>query len=69
MVLELDGISGVIIMAYKFVQAPWEQSPTAIQRLEDGAFIPFDIANTDYQEYLKWLDQGNTTSPAHEAAE
>jgi hypothetical protein len=31
-----------------------------IKRLSDNAFIPFDPVNTDYQEYLKWLDAGNT---------
>ena len=31
-----------------------------IQRIADNAFIPFDPANTDYAEYLKWLDAGNT---------
>jgi len=39
---------------------------TAISRIEDGAFIPFDPANTDYQAYLKWLDKGNTPEPADE---
>jgi hypothetical protein len=35
-----------------------------IKRLADNAFIPFDPANTDYQEYLKWLEAGNTPEPA-----
>jgi len=26
--------------------------------------IPFDPANTDYQEYLKWVDEGNTAEAA-----
>jgi hypothetical protein len=38
----------------------------AIQRNIDKATIPFDPANTDYQEYLKWLEEGNTPLPAEE---
>lgn len=37
-----------------------------IVRLSDNAFIPFDPANTDYQAYLKWLEEGNTPLPAEE---
>ncbi len=28
--------------------------------------IPFAPANTDYQAYLKWVEEGNTPLPADE---
>lgn len=37
-----------------------------IKRLSDGASIPLDPANTDYQAYLKWLEEGNQPLPAEE---
>jgi hypothetical protein len=38
----------------------------AVIRLEDGAFIPFDPDNTDYQAYLKWVSEGGVPLPADE---
>jgi len=33
-------------------------------RVADNAYIPFDPDNTDYQEYLAWLAEGNEPLPA-----
>ena len=41
----------------------------AIIRISDGAYIPFDPANTDYQEYLKWLEESNEPLPADEVTQ
>lgn len=36
----------------------------SVIRLKDMAHIPFDPANTDYQAYLKWLEEGGVPLPA-----
>jgi len=38
-----------------------------VQRLSDGAYIPFDPANSDYIAYLEWC-KSNTPLPADEGA-
>lgn len=35
-----------------------------IIRIADGVFIPEDIRNKDYQDYLDWIDAGNTPQAA-----
>jgi hypothetical protein len=40
-----------------------------IKRLTDNAFIPPDPANTDYQAYLRWLEEGNEPLPADEVSD
>jgi hypothetical protein len=37
---------------------------TSVYQIESRLWIPFDPANTDYQDYLKWLAEGNTPEPA-----
>ena len=41
-------------------------SRKAIQKTDGGIIssIPFDEANTDYQEYLAWVALGNTAQAA-----
>lgn len=35
----------------------------SVKRLIDGAFIPFSGVNIEYQEYKKWLSEGNIPEP------
>ena len=50
---------------YKLINNPTNTNPMCI--LKDGyVSIPFDQANTDYQAYLKWVDEGGIPEPADE---
>ena len=54
-------------MSYKLVaEHPIFGTSNTVIRISDGASIPFDSANTDYQQYLKWLEEGNQPLPADE---
>lgn len=43
-------------MAYKLMS-------NGVRRLSDGAFIPQDHDNADWQNYEKWLLEGNSPEP------
>ena len=51
-------------MYRKIYESHQTLSTTSIQRISDNAVIPFDPANTDYQEYLEWVVEGNTPEEA-----
>jgi hypothetical protein len=53
-------------MYKKLISTLTNQEAQVIKRLSDSAFIPFDPANTDYQEYLAWVAEGNTPAPPDE---
>ena len=52
-------------MSYKLVNSidTGAELPV-ILRKTDGVWIPKDEANIDYQEYLKWVSEGNTPEEA-----
>jgi hypothetical protein len=53
---------------YKQLKTPDGVFANMVMR-EDGSYIPFDPANTDYQAYLKYIEQGGLVLPADAGAE
>ena len=54
---------------YKLYKDQRNNESTSVFRTDDDGkiwSIPFAPDNTDYQAYLKWLDEGNTPEPADE---
>ena len=51
------------MITYKLQISSITGKATSVLR-SDGWSIPFDPANTDYQAYLKWLEEGNEPLPA-----
>ena len=51
---------------YKLIKPVFGTESKSVLRLTDFAQIPFDPANTDYQAYLKWLEEGNQPLPPDE---
>ena len=59
----------LILRSYKMYQLQKDKLSSevvSVLRIADGASIPFDPANTDYQEFLAWKAEGNVPEPAEE---
>lgn len=44
---------------YKKILNPFTNQVESVVLIEENKYIPFDNNNTDYQEYLEWVEEGN----------
>ena len=54
-------------MTYKLIKNPITGVVDQVDYTDStnrGKIIPFDPDNSDYQEYLEWVAEGNTADPA-----
>ena len=58
-------------MSYKYLKSGVDSGnilvTNQILRTTDGAVIPFDEDNSDYQEYLLWRAEGNEPEAAEDS--
>ena len=46
-------------LSYEYVAPAMQGFPPMLKRSTDGAWIPCDLGNTDYQNFLAWIASGN----------